>query len=336
MTSSPTGSGTSTWSDETTLTSLVHPPSTHHSPDFDDFSSTISVEHLLSPLLSSSTFSSSSSFSSDCVNAVEEGSRFGHWRIFWDDHRALFTSRAFLLRLGVVVASFVVVTLFLTVSTQQGWTGDVLEWIRDVEWWKGGLVLAAIVFVSAAPLPTVFVYFMAVMAASFIYGFLMGLALIVAVATCSTAFFIATTRLLARRRVYASLVKTPMLATIVDALSARGFSLAVIFRLAPVPFGVSNGILAVSSLPFGTVFAAALVGALPKQIAYAVIGARLSDLHDIVSSSRRDPVDIVVLVVQITAACATMVVVAVLANKAISRAIRHVQVDDTTPTTRRG
>ncbi|KNC56263.1 uncharacterized protein AMSG_02232 [Thecamonas trahens ATCC 50062] len=183
-----------------------------------------------------------------------------------------------------------------------------------------------IILAISPPLPIAFVYSFTALGAAFIYGFLGGLAVIAAAATVGTVVSIAATRLLLRDWLYASLAAKPTLASIVEALNARGFVLTFVFRLAPLPYGLSNGILAVARLPYPLTLLAALGGSAPKQIMLAVVGSRLSALSDVISSSSSsDPLEIFALALQMTAALATMVAVSYLANKSIASAVHDSQ-----------
>lgn len=122
---------------------------------------------------------------------------------------------------------------------------DLLEWLQNLPPWTG--VLLFIVMFTIVSFPMTWGYIVLNFAAGYLYGFALGLIVVVV----SAAFGVSTS-FIGCRRYFRNYVRSKLesdgLKAIIRVVEGRrGFKVILLSRLTPIPFGLQNGLFAVST-----------------------------------------------------------------------------------------
>lgn len=122
---------------------------------------------------------------------------------------------------------------------------DLLEWLQNLPAWAG--ILLFIVMFTIVSFPMTWGYIVLNFAAGYLYGFTIGLIVVALSATfgVSTAFIVC--RRFFRDYVRSKLESDGLKAIIRVVEGRRGFKVITLSRLTPIPFGLQNGLFAVST-----------------------------------------------------------------------------------------
>ena len=156
--------------------------------------------------------------------------------------------------------------------------------------------------------------------AGFLYGRLYGtlLASPVSVAAASIAFFLGRT--LARRAVERRLKSDRRFSAIDKAVADNGFKIVFLLRLSPViPFNLLNYALGLTQVPFRTYLLASFLGMLPGTFLYVSLGAAATSAADLGKAHGPSAA----LWVGLAATAAVVVVITLIARRALQRALRQ-------------
>lgn len=121
---------------------------------------------------------------------------------------------------------------------------DFLEWIQNLDEWQG--VLLFVVMFTLVSFPMTWGYIILNVAAGYLYGFIYGLAVVYisAAVGASTAFIVC--RRYMKDWVSSTLESESFKAVVRVVEGSRGFKVIALTRLTPIPFGLQNGLFAVS------------------------------------------------------------------------------------------
>lgn len=140
--------------------------------------------------------------------------------------------------LVVLVLGLVLVTLC------RHYLKDLLQWLQNLDEWQGLLLFLAMFTIVSFPMT--WGYIVLNVAAGYLYGFSLGL-----VVVCSCVTFGFSTAFLVCRRFLRDFVRSKLESDSLKAImlvveGKRGFKVIALTRLTPVPFGLQNGLFAVS------------------------------------------------------------------------------------------
>ena len=123
---------------------------------------------------------------------------------------------------------------------------DFLEWLQDVNGWISGLIF--ILMFTIVSFPMTWGYIVLNVACGYLYGFKIGTLTVVVSVIVGVMFSLICCRKFMREFVQSKLQSEHMKAIIRVIESRRGFKVVVLTRLTPIPFGLQNGLFAVSVL----------------------------------------------------------------------------------------
>ena len=123
---------------------------------------------------------------------------------------------------------------------------DCLEWLEHTDSWVSGLLF--ILMFTLVSFPMTWGYIFLNVAAGYLYGFLMGLVTVNVSVLVGVSVSLVVCRKGIRGFVTSKLQSEHLKAIIRVVESRRGFKVLVLTRLTPIPFGLQNGLFAVSIL----------------------------------------------------------------------------------------
>jgi uncharacterized membrane protein YdjX (TVP38/TMEM64 family) len=216
---------------------------------------------------------------------------------------------------GVSLVCFSVGLLYLLTS---GVGLRVLEWV-DEQNFIGMLLILCCYVVFAFPLPVSLMYATLGLCGGFLYGWL---GLLVTAVSASTGIVIAT--VLLRPWAHRILAGKPHAASFVKSLDEYGFKFVMLFRMAPLPYGIQNAVVSASSLPFWKLILGSICGLLPEQCLTCYVGTTLKDLEEVASGDSNDQTTSTIIVVaQILAAVIVITVMVIVARREIRKMQRR-------------
>lgn len=126
----------------------------------------------------------------------------------------------------------------------RGHLKDIIEWVENLEKWQGALLF--VVMFTLVSFPMAWGYIILNVAAGYIYGFFLGLFVVVVSVFIGIFFAFEICRLCLRDFVQKRLESENLLAVVRVVEGKKGFRVIALSRLTPLPFGLQNGLFAVS------------------------------------------------------------------------------------------
>jgi uncharacterized membrane protein YdjX (TVP38/TMEM64 family) len=201
---------------------------------------------------------------------------------------------------------FGVILTFVLGSFMLPWT-TILEaflvWIEEVGPY-GVLILAgAFVLIS---FPFTFGYTPLALAAGFLYGAVEGLIAVTVGSTVGGALAFWACRKLVRRDTLNG-IKSNKIGMVLFVMGESGWKGAIISRFIPFPYGLSNAILAMTSITFRSYIITTFLGLLPFQVMLTYFGTTLRSITDVLSGRTHFSwIQTAVLVAQVAIAAASV------------------------------
>jgi uncharacterized membrane protein YdjX (TVP38/TMEM64 family) len=138
---------------------------------------------------------------------------------------------------------------------------------------------------SVVPFPT----FVAVLAAGFLLGVVLGSVVSILGTTVGACVAFLLARIIARRWAGGRAILSGRLAVLDQAVGNRGFKIVLLSRLSPIgPFISVNYAFGLTQVSFGQYGWGTLIGGAPGTILYAFFGAGLHSLHEIITYAEGD------------------------------------------------
>lgn len=202
-------------------------------------------------------------------------------------------------------------------ATINGWLQNFIHYVEGLGGW--GMLLYALVLgvacllaMPAMPLS---------IGAGIIFHFWLGLAIcLVGLALGATLGFLAS-RYLARDTVAEKLQGSPKFKAIDTAIGNEGWKIVTLLRMCPLPFGLSNYIYGITSIPFWHYLIATVIGVLPSSAFFVYLGHAGKAGLD--SASSKNPALLLPVGLGLVAGVACMIYVGKVARQAVAKATRE-------------
>eukprot|EP00112_Aurelia_sp_Birch-Aquarium-sp1_P009133 Seg2026.2 transcript_id=Seg2026.2/GoldUCD/mRNA.D3Y31 product="Transmembrane protein 64" protein_id=Seg2026.2/GoldUCD/D3Y31 len=161
---------------------------------------------------------------------------------------------------------------------------DFLHWLQQLDKWISGIVF--VLMFTIVSFPMTWGYIMLNLAAGYLYGFIVGL-----VTVSLSVLFGVTISLTVCRRFIRSFVQSQLQSSHLKAMiqvieSRRGFKVVILTRLTPIPFGLQNGLFAITNISISRLALASMIGLLPTQALNSYIGSTLRTMNDVVNQDK--------------------------------------------------
>lgn len=199
---------------------------------------------------------------------------------------------------------------------------DVIEWVENLEKWQG--VLLFIVMFTIVSFPMAWGYIILNVAAGYLYGFFTGLLVVIVSVFVGICFSFEICRLCLRDFVQKRLESENLLAVVRVVEGRKGFRVIALSRLTPLPFGLQNGLFAITNISVTKCLAASCIGLLPTQAMNAYMGSTLRSVEDVISEHSGG---YVLLVFQVVITIGLSVYVIRKARKELNKACRESEVE---------
>ncbi|XP_036905218.1 transmembrane protein 64 [Sturnira hondurensis] len=146
-----------------------------------------------------------------------------------------------------------------------------------------GLLLFVLGFVAVS-FPCGWGYIVLSVAAGYLYGFVLGLALMAAGVLFGTGVAHVVCRRLLAARVAARVRGSERLSAVIRVVEgAGGLKVVALARLTPIPFGLQNAVFSMTDLSLPNYLMASSVGLLPTQLLNSYLGTTLRTMEDVIT-----------------------------------------------------
>ncbi len=165
--------------------------------------------------------------------------------------------------------------IFTTVIVCKDYLKILLSSMENINPWVAAIIFA--ILYTLVSLPMMWGYMILNVATGYLYGITVGTVLVIICALFGT--FVAhelTTRFLVKYITAKILNGNERLQTVLRVVEEQGFKAVVLARLTPIPYGLQNGIFALSNIRLTTYMSATFLGCLPTQIVTCYIGTMIT------------------------------------------------------------
>jgi len=217
-----------------------------------------------------------------------------------------------LLMVGILVAAKII-----GLSTIHLWMQSFIHYVQGLGWW--GVVLYVLVFgaVCVLALPAMPL----TIGAGVIFPYWLALIITLSGLGIGAALGFLIGRHLARELVTERLKDSPKFRAIDTAIGNEGWKIVALLRMCPLPFGISNYIYGITSIPFWHYLIATMVGLLPSSAFFVYLGqAGQAGLN---STAGKNPVLLLPLAIGLVAGVVCLIFVGKLARRAVAKATRE-------------
>ncbi|XP_037019092.2 transmembrane protein 64, partial [Artibeus jamaicensis] len=146
-----------------------------------------------------------------------------------------------------------------------------------------GLLLFVLGFVAVS-FPCGWGYIVLSVAAGYLYGFVLGMALMAAGVLFGTGVAHVVCRRLLAARVAARVRGSERLSAVIRVVEgAGGLKVVALARLTPIPFGLQNAVFSMTDLSLPNYLMASSVGLLPTQLLNSYLGTTLRTMEDVIT-----------------------------------------------------
>jgi uncharacterized membrane protein YdjX (TVP38/TMEM64 family) len=153
----------------------------------------------------------------------------------------------------------------------------VTDWLTRFNYWVAHLgIWGVLLFILVYILATVLFFPASILTigAGFIFGVLLGTAIVSIAATVGAALAFLIARYLARNQIERRVANNPKFKQIDRAIGERGAKLVFLLRLSPlIPFNLSNYFYGLTAVKFWSYVLASWIGMLPGTLLYVYLGA---------------------------------------------------------------
>ncbi|XP_065676728.1 transmembrane protein 64-like [Hydra vulgaris] len=157
---------------------------------------------------------------------------------------------------------------------------ELLEWLQHLDGRVSGLLF--VLMFTIVSFPMTWGYILLNVAAGYLYGFFIGLATVTVSVLIGVTTSLIICRLFIRGFLKSKLESEHLKAIIRVVESRRGFKVVFLTRLTPIPFGLQNGLFAITNMDLSKCLLASFAGLLPTQALNAYMGSSLRTIEDVV------------------------------------------------------
>jgi uncharacterized membrane protein YdjX (TVP38/TMEM64 family) len=189
-------------------------------------------------------------------------------------------------KLVVSIIAGVALCGFFYWFSEKGYLAVFLEWVKKIGYW--GNLLFVIAF-TLTGLPFMLIGYTPLgLAAGFIYGQdgpilgILNASVTVLIGTITGSILgFWSCRVLCKGWFQRKINESPTLQAFMHTMESKGFYLILIMRMAPIPFGVQNGLFSVSNVSVMSFSVATIVGLVPEILMLVYMGTTMADLTSI-------------------------------------------------------
>ncbi|XP_072112903.1 transmembrane protein 64 [Mobula birostris] len=174
------------------------------------------------------------------------------------------------------------IVCFISLALVRRYLKDLLLWVESLDSLVGALLF--IVGFIAVSFPCSWGYIVLNVAAGYLYGFMLGLGLVVIGVLIGTFIAHLVCKRLLTAWVSAKVRANDQLSAVVRVVEGgSGLKVVALARLTPIPFGLQNAVFSITNLSLPNYLVASSVGLLPTQLLNSYLGTTLRTMEDVIA-----------------------------------------------------
>ncbi|XP_032876050.1 transmembrane protein 64 isoform X1 [Amblyraja radiata] len=174
------------------------------------------------------------------------------------------------------------IVCFTSLALVRRYLKDLLLWVESLDSLAGALLF--VVGFIAVSFPCSWGYIVLNVAAGYLYGFVLGLGLVVTGVLIGTFIAHLVCKRLLSAWVSAKVRANEQLSAVVKVVEGgSGLKVVALARLTPIPFGLQNAVFSITNLSLPNYLVASSVGLLPTQLLNSYLGTTLRTMEDVIA-----------------------------------------------------
>lgn len=161
----------------------------------------------------------------------------------------------------------------------------------------GNLIMIFLYYPAGLPFAFMSYYIPLSLSAGYLYGYYLGFATSMIGSVTSGVFGFWFTRQFCRNWLEEKLTASPKLAALVKAMEMNSFKVTLMLRFIFIPYGLQNGLCAMTNISYPMYFLASTVGLLPENLLLIYFGANLESISEVANGGTLPTYEIVLLCV---------------------------------------
>ncbi|GAM26313.1 hypothetical protein SAMD00019534_094880, partial [Acytostelium subglobosum LB1] len=150
----------------------------------------------------------------------------------------------------------------------------------------GNVIFVLSYLPTGIPLALFSLYIPLTFSAGFVYGFMHGLITVMVGSVLSAAAGFWLTRKISLRWFESKIESSQRLSSLRSMVEHHPFKIIIIMRMLPIPFGLQNGLCAMTRISFSTFIYSSAIGLVPENSLFVYIGTTLKTISDITGDNK--------------------------------------------------
>lgn len=183
---------------------------------------------------------------------------------------------------SALLACVLTAVCFSSVALVRQYLKDLLLWVESLDSLVGALLF--IVGLIAVSLPCGWGYIVLNVAAGYLYGFVLGMGLVMVGVLIGTFVAHLVCKRLLSHWVLSKVGNSEQLGAIIRVVEGgSGLKVVALARLTPIPFGLQNAVFSITDVSLPNYLVASSVGLLPTQLLNSYLGTTLRTMEDVIA-----------------------------------------------------
>jgi protein maelstrom len=202
-----------------------------------------------------------------------------------------------------------------------------LLWMENVNLWIASFIFCVLFIIVSFPM--MWGYVLLNVAAGYLYGLLRATTLVSICALIGIFVAHELTRRFLSDYVMSKLVANESLRALLRVVEGnRGTKVVALARLTPIPFGLQNGLFAMSNMGVVRYLSASITGLMPTQVLNSYIGSTLRSMEEVLTDSSNTLTAYIVFSIQLFLTAALMAYVVRRAKRELNRTVEELEKRD--------
>ncbi|XP_039593570.1 transmembrane protein 64 [Polypterus senegalus] len=183
---------------------------------------------------------------------------------------------------SALLACILVTVCFSSVALVRQYLKDLLLWLESLDSLVGALLfIVGLIIVS---FPCGWGYILLNVAAGYLYGFVLGMGLVMVGVLIGTFIAHVVCKRLLTEWVLAKIESNEQLSAVIRVVEGgSGLKIVALARLTPIPFGLQNAVFSITDVSLPNYLMASSVGLLPTQLLNSYLGTTLRTMEDVIA-----------------------------------------------------
>ncbi|XP_026871664.2 transmembrane protein 64 [Electrophorus electricus] len=183
---------------------------------------------------------------------------------------------------SALVACVLTAVCFSSVALVRQYLKDLLLWVESLDSFVGAILF--IVGLITVSFPCGWGYIVLNVAAGYLYGFVLGMGLVMVGVLIGTFIAHLVCKRLLTEWVLNKIGNSEQLSAVIRVVEGgSGLKVVALARLTPIPFGLQNAVFSITDVSLPSYLVASSVGLLPTQLLNSYLGTTLRTMEDVIA-----------------------------------------------------